>query len=228
MASLERRALLAGAGLLLVAATGALANPRRRLATELPPLDLDANIPNVLGGWHRDQSIAPVLPSADVQEKINQLYNSVFSRTYIDAQGNRVMFLIAYGADQADRMTLAHLPEACYSSQGFDVWPTATGRVAVPGGMVEVLRLRTRKGPRVEPVTYWTTVGDGAYIEEFDRRVARARYSLLGVIPDGMLVRISSIDDNESAAFELQAAFIAALFTGIPGQTRERIFGSMS
>jgi EpsI family protein len=221
----DRRAALAGIGVLLVAAMGAVASPRHRLAADLAPLNFENNIPYQIGDWRVDQSIAPVLPSADVQERLDKLYNSLFSRTYIHPSGKRVMFLIAYGADQADRMSLAHLPEACYSTQGFEVWPTEISFVPIAGGTVGVRRLRTRKATRVEPVTYWTTVGNGVYVDEFDRRMARARYALHGIIPDGMLVRVSSIDENEHSGFEYQADFVAALYSGLPKATRERLFG---
>ena len=228
MVRINRRAALTGIGMLAVAALSAVAVPRRHLAVELAPLDLEDNIPHQFEDWKVDHSIAPILPSADVRERLNQLYNTVFSRTYMDMQGNRIMFLIAYGADQADRMTLAHLPEACYSSQGFQVWPSSVATVPADGRLLEVLRLRTRKGLRVEPVTYWTTVGDGAFVDEVGRRMARARYAIRGIVPDGMLVRVSSIDEHEAAAFERQANFIAALFRSLSKGIRVRIFGSPS
>lgn len=225
MVKVERRTFLAGIAMLAAAATSAVANPSRRLASELPPLNLEDNIPRRFGDWHMDQSIAPVLPSPDVQEKLDHLYNTVFSRTYTNPDGMSMMFLIAYGADQADRTTLAHLPEGCYYSQGFDVWPTTTSVVAMPGRNLTIARLRTRKGLRVEPVTYWTTVGDGAFVDELDRRMKRARYALSGIIPDGMLVRVSCIDADEDAAFEAEAAFVAALYAVLKEPTRDRIFG---
>lgn len=211
--------------MLAIAGASAGANPHRRLADELPPLDLERNVPRRFGDWHMDQSMAPVLPSPDVQEKLDQLYNTVFSRTYTDGNGMSMMFLIAYGADQADRMTLAHLPEGCYHTQGFDVWPTQVATIRIPGREFGVVRLRTRKGLRVEPVTYWTTVGDGAFIDEFERRMKRARYALGGVIPDGMLVRVSCIDPDEDAAFAAEGAFVAALYAALKEPTRARIFG---
>ncbi len=222
----ERRALVAGLGLLLAAGAGA--TPRRRLAEELPPLDLEAKVPRRFGSWALDREIAPVLPAPDVQDSLDKLYNSVFSRTYVDGTGRRMMFLVAYGADQADRMTLAHLPEACYSTQGFDVLPTTTASMQLEGRGFQVARLRTRKGARVEPVTYWTTVGDYALIDEVSRRWARARYSLRGIIPDGMLVRVSSLDSDETKAFDLQASFVEQLFSGLPTPTRARLFGSVA
>jgi EpsI family protein len=224
----DRRAVLGGLALLLTAGMGAAATPRRRLAEELPPLDLEANIPTQFGNWSLDHTIVPVLPAPDVQDKLEKLYNNVLSRTYVNAQGQRIMFVIAYGADQADRMSLAHLPEACYSSQGFDIAGSEVAAVPINGRPFSLVRVRTRKGPRVEPVTYWTTVGDVVLVDEVSRRWARARYSLKGVIPDGMLVRVSSIDSDVSQAFGIQAKFVEDLYTGVSSATRERLFGSQT
>jgi EpsI family protein len=222
----DRRAVLGGLALLLTAGMGAAATPRRRLAEELPPLDLEANIPTQFGNWSLDHTIVPVLPAPDVQDKLEKLYNKVLSRTYVNAQGQRIMFVIAYGADQADRMSLAHLPEACYSTQGFEVWPSVPVSVPVNGRPFSLVHLRTRKGARTEPVTYWTTVGDEVLVDEVTRRWVRAKYSLKGIIPDGMLVRVSSIDDHEAEAFQLQVSFVNALYAGLTAPTRARLFGS--
>ena len=226
MAQLERRAAIAAIAMLAAAGSAAVANPRRRLANELPPLDLEANVPSRFGAWNLDQAMVPVLPAPDVQERMNKLYNSVLSRTYTNGKGYRIMFLVAYGADQANRETLAHLPEACYPAQGFEIWPRVYASVPVIGGPLEVVRLRTRKGTRVEPVTYWTTVGDRTLVNEVSRRFTQARYSLFGVIPDGMLVRVSSIDDDETGAFEVQSSFVTDLCNGLAPATRARLFGA--
>ena len=202
-----------------------MAAPRERLAADLGPLGLEENIPRKIGAWVVDRSIAPVLPSADVQDRLDKLYNSIFSRTYANEAGERVMLMIAYGADQADRMTLAHLPESCYSSQGFEISPTVPSHVDVPQRSLGVVQLQTRKGLRVEPVTYWTTVGEYAFCEEVGRRLARARYALRGIIPDGMLVRISSINPHVQEAFSSHAQFIADLYAAVPAATRNRVFG---
>lgn len=222
----DRRAVMGGLALLLVAAAGAGATPSRRLAAELPPLDLDADIPRQFGNWTVDRLVVPVLPAPDVQEKLEALYNKLLTRTYIDDQGRRIMFVIAYGADQADRMSLAHLPEACYSSQGFEVGQAVPVTVPVNDRPFALVQLHTRKGPRVEPVTYWTTVGDEVLVNEVARRWARAKYSLEGIIPDGMLVRVSSIDSDEAQAYQLQASFVGELYKALGASTRARLFGS--
>lgn len=211
--------------MLVATATGAAASPHRRLVDELPQLDLDSGVPRQFASWQLDQLIAPVLPTADVRETLEKLYGKTLSRTYVNGHGYRIMLLIAYGADQADRTTLAHLPEACYSTQGFAISEPMPSSVALAGGEFGFVRLRTRRGLRVEPVSYWTTVGEHACNTDFERRLMRARYALRGVIPDGMLVRVSSLDADDLAAFAMQERFILDLHDALAPSTLRRIYG---
>jgi hypothetical protein len=62
------------------------------------------------------------------------------------------------------------------------------------------------------------TVGDQLALPGLSRKLAQIRYGLQGQIPDGMLVRISSLDRESERAFALQAAFVADLQQHLPGQ----------
>jgi len=221
----ERRAIVAGLGMLAVAAAAGAASLHRKLAEDLPELHLEADIPAQFGDWRRDQAMVPVLPAPDVQARLDKLYSQLLTRTYVDSQEQRIMLLIAYGADQADRTTLAHLPESCYSSQGFEVFPTTTSKLPMRDRSLEIVRLQTRRGTRVEPISYWTTVGERSYADEVARRWARARYALRGLIPDGMLVRVSSLDSDEAKAYALQARFIGQLHDALASGMQARVFG---
>ncbi len=214
--------------MLAVTAAGAAGNIHKRLADALPALDLESNIPLKFGNWKLDEAIRPVLPAPDVRERLNKLYNTILSRTYVDTNGYRIMFLIAYGADQADRTTLAHLPESCYASQGFAVSQRTTCTLAMAEQSLRYVRLIARHGDRIEPISYWTTVGDVDCSDEFERRWARAKYALYGVVPDGMLVRVSSIDPDSNAAFRAHEQYIAELRMALATGTRSRIFGVRS
>ena len=50
--------------------------------------------------------------------------------------------------------------------------------------------------------------------------------AVAGMIPDGMLVRVSSIDTNPDAGYQLQARFIADMRAAMPQPSRLRVFGS--
>ena len=59
--------------------------------------------------------------------------------------------------------------------------------------------MTTSLRPRNEPVTYWLTVGDQVITNKFDKRIAEIRLGLTGQIPDGLLFRVSSIDNDSGA-----------------------------
>jgi hypothetical protein len=50
---------------------------------------------------------------------------------------------------------------------------------------------------------------------------------LKGLIPDGMLVRVSSIDSNRARGYEQQASFLEDLVAAVPPAGRDRIFGTL-
>ena len=221
----ERRAVIAGLSMLLTATALSLPRHPRRLANDAPLVKLESQVPAKFGPWSEDESEAVVLPAPDVQRRLDALYSQILARSYIDSRAKRMMLLIAYGADQNDRTTLAHLPDACYPSQGFKVDARERKVIAVNGKPFGVVHLQTHNRRRVEPVTYWTVVGEDAYNDELPRRIARARYALKNVIPDGMLVRVSSIDSNATEAFLSQAKFVDDLYNALAINIRTKIFG---
>jgi EpsI family protein len=88
-----------------------------------------------------------------------------------------------------------------------------------------VARLVASKTNRNEPITYWTAVGAETFSSDADRRLIRLSSALEGIIPDGMLVRVSSIDRDEAHAFAVQDDFIRNLNLGLAEAVRGRIFG---
>lgn len=220
----RRRAFLAAALLGATAVLSAVGKPRDKLADMLPSLDLEGAFPRSFGPWQVDDRMPVVLPSPDTQAKLDLIYNKVVSRTYVDNQGYRMMLSVAYGGDQSDGMR-AHLPEVCYPAQGFQVVSRKAGQVAADQRKLPVVRLVTRLSGRHEPVTYWITVGDAVVPSRTDQKLVQMHYGLRGIIPDGMLVRVSSIDTDAPAAFTRQEAFIADLAQAIPAEARPRILG---
>jgi EpsI family protein len=213
-------------GLLMVAAAGLTiaATPTVRMADDDPKIDLEKVIPERFGEWQIDPSIVPVAVAADVQARLDKIYNQTLSRTYVGADGQRVMLSIAYGGDQSDAMQV-HRPEVCYASQGFDVFANALGRVATDYGTLPVRRLVARSGTRNEPITYWIVVGDRVATGSLEQKLAQLRYGFTGKIPDGMLVRVSSIS-RDSRAYEVQDRFVRELLSAVSAEQRARIAGT--
>jgi hypothetical protein len=54
------------------------------------------------------------------------------------------------------------------------------------------------------------------------------RYGLDGKIPDGMLIRISSIDANTSNAYERQREFASQMLSALTPEYRQRLSGKLN
>jgi EpsI family protein len=223
---MKRRAALfvlcaAGAG-----ASAMALRPQRRASKDLPPIQLDKQVPPAFAGWQIDRTLVPVLPDPSLQAALDKLYGQVLARTYINAQGQRVMLSIAYGEDQGSDATAAHRPEFCYSAQGFSVQGLGEHRLRFGGQDLRVRRVVSTLQARREPITYWVTLNNSAVLPGFSRKVEQIRLGLQGQIPDGMLVRVSSISNTDAPAFALQEQFLAALHDNLPPALRGRYFGS--
>ncbi|WP_374316880.1 exosortase-associated protein EpsI, B-type [Aquabacterium sp.] len=205
--------------------------PHKMLADELPALDLAQAVPASFGTWRLDPDLVPVLPDPTVESKLQQFYSRTLARTYVRADGARVMLTVAYGRNQNSASTAAHRPEFCYTGQGFVVSKVGKEFLPVLDHRLEVVQLMANAGPRHEPITYWVTLGQSASVPGLSRKLAQLKYGLQGWIMDGMLMRVSSLTpttgaDDQAAARVLHAAFISDLAKAMRPEDRDRFFGS--
>ena len=217
------------AAIVLVSAvcTAALAGalvPTIRVADTRPKTPLSELVPASFGEWVEDRSMPVVLPAPDVQANLNKVYNQVLARTYVNKQGYRIMLSVAYGGDQSDGMQV-HRPEVCYPAQGFEVQRVWNDDVKLADRSIPVTRATTRLGPRIEPLTYWIINGEQVIRPGFGARLVQLQYTMRGKIPDGMLVRVSSIDPETKRAFEMQDRFSRDMALALDPAFRIRIVG---
>ena len=220
------------AAIVLVSAvcTAALAGalvPTIRVADTRPKTPLSELVPASFGEWVEDRSMPVVLPAPDVQANLNKVYNQVLARTYVNKQGYRIMLSVAYGGDQSDGMQV-HRPEVCYPAQGFEVQRVWADDVQLADRSIPVTRATTRLGPRIEPLTYWIINGEQVIRPGFGARLVQLQYTMRGKIPDGMLVRVSSIDPEMKRAFEMQDRFSRDMAQALDPAFRIRIVGHAS
>jgi EpsI family protein len=183
--------------------------PRVKLADSRPRVVLE--FPRQFGEWRIDERMPVQLISPDQAAVLDKIYNQTLSRSYVNPQGERVMLSVAYGGDQSDG-TRAHRPEVCYPAQGFEVLANARARLQFgPGDDVEVRRLVARLGGRIEPITYWVTVGEFTATSGTGQKLAQLRYGVRGTIPDGLLMRISTIDAKPERAYAVHDRFVREL-----------------
>ena len=203
---------------------GIAARPSAKAVDKGNAVSLETMVPKTFGEWVelRDQTAQVVNPQT--QELLDKLYSQILTRSYVNKQGYRIMLSLAYGDDQRGGLQ-AHRPEVCYPAQGFKLGKVEDGPLATSFGNIDVRRLSTHLGPRSEPVTYWLTVGDQVIKSKFDKRIAEIRLGLTGQIPDGLLFRISSIDNDTDRAFAMQQQFTADLLAAVPAVTRKQLSG---
>ena len=198
--------------------------PTTKMADKRARFDLDSRVPKAFGEWRLDPTVVPLQVDPDTQARLNRIYNQTLSRTYINRDGERIMLSMAYGGDQSDQMGL-HKPETCYSAQGFDIRSNVPVEVQLPQGMLPARQLLAVAGGRSEPITYWVTIGDKVTRSGIDQRLEEIRIGLTGTVPDGMLVRISTIDTDTTHAYRIQEEFIRSLIASLPAQDRARLIG---
>ncbi len=221
-----RRAALATL-LMGAAAAGAWAlTPTRRMAELHGDFQLETVIPKQFGDWQLDTAAVGGVVNPQQEVLLKQLYSQILSRTYVNGRRQRIMLSIAYGNDQRDGLQL-HYPEICYPAQGFRLASNSKVDLRIAGSVIPARRLETVLGDqRYEPVTYWTVIGETAVRGGIDKKIAEMRYGFDGLIPDGLLFRVSSIERDTRSAYALQDQFIAALLSSLPEGVRHRIGGT--
>lgn len=200
--------------------------PSQHMADIRGKLELAQVFPQRFGDWIDDPSQPAMLVSPDLQEQINKIYNQTLSRTYVNRlTGQRIMLSVAYGGDQSDA-TRAHRPEVCYPAQGFRITSNSESSLDVMGRPIPVRHLVARMGGRNEPITYWLTTGDLLSVSGTQQKLNQLSFTTRGIIPDGMLVRVSNIGSDEAGSFSAHARFLQELAQAVPGQYRPRVFGA--
>ena len=220
----RRRAMMAAAVMFAGSAAGTLGRPSKHLADQVGVPDLSKLFPEHFRDWRADTTLPVIMPSPDVQALLDKIYNETLARTYVNADGERIMLSVAYGGDQSDG-TSAHRPEVCYPAQGFAINSNRAATFRFRDYTFPVRRLTSALGTRHEPITYWVIVGRVVVTTGLAQKWAQMQYGLRGVIPDGMLIRVSSIDGDSSHAFHVQDGFISELLTHMTAADRVRVIG---
>jgi EpsI family protein len=193
-------------------------------APHVPGIQLESALPRQFGGWQPDPAQSALVVNPQTQQLLDKLYAQVLTRTYVNEHGYRVMLSIAYGSDQRGALQ-AHRPESCYVAQGFSLLANDTADIGTPFGAIAGRRVSTRMGNRFEPVTYWFTMGDQAVRNRFERRLTELRMGITGQIPDGLLFRVSSIDNDPARAYVEHDRFVGDLLRAVTDGDRARLTG---
>lgn len=217
--------LVLGGLMLASAGLSKVMTPTVYLSETHQKFQLDSVIPVQFGAWNEEKNLGSSIINPEKEAEVNKIYAQVLSRTYVNAKGERIMLSIAYGTDQR-RGNDVHYPEVCYPAQGFELTSFNSGVLATPHGQISVNRLETNLShQRFEPVTYWTTIGDQVTLGGSDKRIKELAFGLRGMIPDGLVFRVSSIDSDTPHAFSIHDAFVVALETALLPNDKKLLMG---
>lgn len=215
-------------GLLMVVASlfAYILKPSKYLSELFPVGKIQEIMPNKFGEWVLDAVPANIIVNPVVEENLFGIYAQTVSRTYVNASGYRVMLSIAYGGDQSRELQV-HRPEVCYAAGGFSISMMKKVGLRTEIREIPAMQLVATNGHRKEPVTYWVRIGERIVRGNMEQGVARAKYGLSGYIPDGLLFRVSSIDNDIVSAFSIQQEFVSSFVNAIPATKQSIFFGSI-
>lgn len=221
---ISKRDLLIGGVCLGAAGLAYGLEPRRKLVL-LGNEKMEAIVPKAFAGW--TSAAAEGLVKPKLEGLAAKLYNEVVQRSFISqALEAEVMLLVAYGGTQGDVVQL-HRPEACYPALGFEIDSKKSTAVALPGGAhIPAVKIVASAGERKESLIYWTRLGEDLPLTSTDQREILLKDAMQGFIPDGVLVRASTVDDDTDRAFKVLNAFIPALLSAVKASSRPALIGT--
>jgi EpsI family protein len=223
--------VLASIALLAAAILAHTLAPRELMARASASLNLENMIPKQFGTWTLVPDLVPVTPAdtdyAEPDANSARIYSQEVGRSYTDGHGNIIMLMVAYGPVQNFRLK-AHRPEMCYTAAGFRVSGKTVAEVSygADAKSINVARLLAERESRFEPISYWMRVGNDITTGVVDRQLIRLKYGLRGIIPDGALIRTSTIGLSLDTSYQLQDQFIRDLLAAIPIQERKFFTGT--
>jgi EpsI family protein len=189
---LDRRSLIVG-GCLAALGGFAYAMAPNSVAEAISDTDFRKMLPTRAGLWTAERSAELILPAEDALSA--KLYENLETLIYHGSDVPGIMFLIAYSSVQKNDVH-AHRPEVCYPAAGFPIIHNQPLRIKLPTRDVDARYLIAARGDDFEHIVYWVRVGNSFPISWQQQRVDMAVANISGVIPDGVLVRASTITDS--------------------------------
>ena len=222
-AQLSRRQALIGGAFLATSVAGLALKPRRA-ENLLGTARLDDLVPKRIGGWQFNTASGLVLPPPD--QLRDKIYSQLLTRTYVRESAAPVMLLIAYSGAQ-DGTIQVHRPEVCYPASGYRLTQIDPHTVPIaPGVAVPSRAIVAETDVRHEQLIYWTRLGSHFPRRWSEQHLAVAAENFAGIIPDGVLVRMSSTGPGDQ--FPVLDDFARDLFRNVGPRMRQVMLGPMA
>lgn len=198
--------------------------PEIDLTKRLPADTFISQIPETFEGWVRvpSHTIAiDLYQKADGERTTDNPYDDTFIQSYRNANGHVIELAIAYGALQRQEVKI-HRPDLCYYAQGYEVESLLPQQFALPtvSQTIAGQQMRVNSGDQQQLVSYWMRIGDLFSQSAWQTRLFLIKQGLQGKVPDGVLVRVSSIieagssTDHKTLARQ-QQAFLSDLLNAV-------------
>ena len=213
---MDRRKLLLGLVFCSAAGVAVWRTPRKHIDL-LGRQKLDDLVPKNIASWKFVAASGLVIPPEDQLSRL--LYSQLLTRVYSDGVNPPVMLLIAQSGSQTGVLQV-HRPETCYTAGGFTITRLAPHRIPLGPAVLQANLMDATAEGTTEHVLYWTRVGDRVPASWREQKIAVAEQNLRGLVPDAILVRISTVTNDPSAASATLDAFARALIGSIPPERR--------
>jgi EpsI family protein len=213
---LDRRKVLLGLLFGSAAAVAAWRLPRKSL-DYLGKQKLEDLVPKTIGPWKFVAASGLVVPPEDQLSRT--LYSQLLTRVYSNGDGLSVMLLVAQSAGQTGILQV-HRPETCYPASGYQISPVTEHRVQLGDTNLTTNALTATNEGTTENIIYWTRVGDRIPTTWKEQKLDVAEENLRGIIPDAVLVRVSTVSGDEAGARATLDQFTRMLIGSLPVSRR--------
>lgn len=213
---IDRRKILLGLLFCSAAGLAAWRQPNKHL-DYLGSDKLDDVIPKTIGAWKFVAASGLVIPPNDQLSRA--LYSNLLTRVYSDGVNPPVMLLVAQSGSQTGILQI-HRPETCYTASGYEISPVTPEPVQIGSKIVPVNRMDASADGFVEHVIYWTRIGNRMPASWKQQRIAVAEQNLRGILPDAILVRVSTVRNDADGARDTLKSFVRALISSVPPNRR--------
>lgn len=214
--AVDRRKVLLGLLFGSAAAIAAWRQPRQRL-DYLGKEKLEQLVPKTIGPWKFVAASGLVIPPEDQLSRT--LYSQLLTRVYSDGENSPVMLLVAQAAGQTGILQV-HRPETCYPASGYEISPVTQHEIQLGSTGLRTNMLSATNEGVTEHIIYWTRVGDRIPTSWKQQKLDVAEENLRGIIPDAVLVRISTVNNDEAAARAILDTFTRSLIGAVPSDRR--------
>lgn len=222
---ISRRSLVIGASCLVAGGAAYAMTPRQRLSL-VGSAQLEELVPTAFEEW-TSQDVSDPLAINSPESLSNKLYSQLVARLYSNAAtGNQVMMLLAYGARQTDGLQL-HRPEVCYPAFGYKLTRNEPTSIELASSVtLPARRLAAEVPGRQESIVYWSRIGEDLPIDGAQQRGDRLKLAFKGLIPDGVLVRFSTLSIEPGGGWDELERFVVGLVTAVPADKRQALIGT--